>query len=159
MRLVNSGFKETSAWDDEYEGIVSGWRMALSILMYYLEHHFGLPKSQFLVMRPAQFEYKQLKPYFLQKDHLAKWLTRSGGVGQVGERYQLELRDGSTMSGRGLALTQREVTLGWEEMRATFEMKAFAMGPGKRMVGIRGLGWGMELARAQQIENEFAPAV
>ena len=69
------------------------------------------------------------------------------------------LRDGSRMTGCVLAITQREVTFAWDEMCATFEMKAFAFGPGKRMVGVRGLCWGMEPARAQQLENEMAPAV
>ena len=159
LELVNSGFKESADWNDEYEGIVSGWRMSLAILKHYLENHFGQPKSQFMVLRPAQFEYEQLKPYFLREDFLAKWLTRSGGIGAQGERYTLVLRDSSKMSGRVLAVTPREVTLSWEEMRAAFEMKAFAFGPGKRMVGVRGLCWGMEPARAQQLENEMTPAV
>ena len=72
LRLVNSGFKESADWNDEYEGIVSGWHMALAILKHYLENYFGQPKSQFLVMRPAQFEYERLKPYFLRENLLAK---------------------------------------------------------------------------------------
>jgi len=159
LRLVNSGFKESADWNDEYEGIVSGWRMSLAILKHYLENYFGQPKSQLLIMRPAHFEYAQLKPYFLREEFLAKWLTQAGDVGSPRQRYQFVLRDGSKMSGRLLAETQREVTLSWDEMRATFEMKAFAFGPGKRMVGVRGLCWGLDPTRGQQLESELTPAV
>ena len=32
IRLVNSGFREGAQWDDEFEGIDSGWRMSLAKL-------------------------------------------------------------------------------------------------------------------------------
>ena len=32
VRLVNSGFREGAEWNDEFEGIDSGWRMSLALL-------------------------------------------------------------------------------------------------------------------------------
>lgn len=89
MRLVNSGFNERAEWDEEYEGVDSGWRAALSILHLYLERYFGRPRSSFLVLHPAEFEYEQVLPFFLEPGGLSKWLTNSGSIGRVGAEYEL----------------------------------------------------------------------
>ena len=78
---------------------------------------------------------------------------------QWGERAAPALRDAEAVTGRVLAASPREVLTSWDEVRVTFQINAFGFGPGKRMVGVRGLCWGMEPARAQQRENEMTPAV
>jgi hypothetical protein len=57
-----------------------------------------------------------------------------------------------------LALTEREVTLGWKEIHGTLELKAFAMGPGKRTQWVCGFGWGMPAERAAEIERDMTAA-
>ena len=75
MRLVNSGFREGAAWDEEFEGTDSGWQMSVAILKHYLEHHYGEPRRSFLTMRPAQFGYQQLAPFFREAAGLRRWLA------------------------------------------------------------------------------------
>ena len=41
VRLVHSGFGEGANWDDELDGISTGWQFELRGLRYYLEHHRG----------------------------------------------------------------------------------------------------------------------
>jgi uncharacterized protein YndB with AHSA1/START domain len=41
LRLVHSGFGRGGAWDDEYEGISTGWPLELYGLKHYLERHRG----------------------------------------------------------------------------------------------------------------------
>jgi uncharacterized protein YndB with AHSA1/START domain len=41
VRLVHSGFGHGAAWDDEFDGISSGWQFELRSLRYYLERHRG----------------------------------------------------------------------------------------------------------------------
>lgn len=159
VRLVNSGFREDAKWDEEYQGTVSGWQMALAILKHYLENYFGQPKTLILIMRPAQFSYELLMPFYVTAPGLAQWLATSGSIGKLGERYELALRDGGKMAGRVLAITRSEVALSWEEIQGALELKAFSMGPGKRMVGIRGLGWNMEPARAEELERRMGAAL
>ncbi len=159
LKLVNSGFSSAAQWEDEYQGVVSGWEMELSILGYYLENHFGMPRTSFLAMRPAAFEYGRLLPYYLQSDRLAEWLTRSGAIGSTGERFELVLRDGGKVTGRVLTITQREVAMTWEEIHGVLELKAFAMGPGSRVLAVRGCGWNLPAARAAEIENQMGAAL
>jgi uncharacterized protein YndB with AHSA1/START domain len=41
LRLVHSGFGRGGAWDDEFDGISTGWPLELNGLKHYLEHHRG----------------------------------------------------------------------------------------------------------------------
>jgi uncharacterized protein YndB with AHSA1/START domain len=159
ITLVNSGFREGAEWDDEYEGIVSGWQMSLRVLKEYLERHLGRDKSAILCIRPARFEYEQLRPYFLDEALLARWLTRSGSVPRVGDRYALELREGSRATGRVLAVTSREAALSWDEIDGILELKAFAMGPPNRAAAVRVLSWSLTPQRAAAIEREMERAL
>ncbi|HJR62053.1 MAG TPA: SRPBCC domain-containing protein [Gemmatimonadaceae bacterium] len=159
VTLVNSGFREGAEWDDEYEGVVSGWQMALHILKEYLERYFGRTKTTILCMRPAPLEYERLRPYFLDERLLSRWLTMAGGVPRAGERYVLQLRDGSRASGRVLIVTRREVALTWEEIGGVLELKAFSMGPAGRAVAVRVLSWDLPADRAPAIEQRMDEAL
>jgi uncharacterized protein YndB with AHSA1/START domain len=162
VRLVNSGFREDAAWNDEYEGVVSGWKMSLAILKHYLENHFGRTKNGFLIMRPASFAYEELHTYFDDPVKLAHWLTNSGAIGKVGEACQLELRDGGgrapTVTGRVLADTGREVTVSWDEIDGTLELKGFPVGP-QRMVGVRCMSWHSDPEKMAKLKTHLSAAV
>lgn len=41
LRLVHSGFGMGGAWDNEYEGVSTGWNFELRSLKHYLERHAG----------------------------------------------------------------------------------------------------------------------
>jgi hypothetical protein len=94
---------------------------------------------------------------------LSRWLTTSGGIGKTGERFELTLRDGGRtgerMTGQVLAITASEVALGWDQIRGLFELKAFSMGPGNRMLGLRCLGWKMDPALARELEGLMEAAL
>lgn len=86
VRLVNSGFLDGADWDEEYEGVRSGWAGSL-----------------------------ELYRYFGEAGGLAAWLTREGALGEVGDRAELVLRDGVRLSGRVIAASGREKAVTWEE--------------------------------------------
>jgi uncharacterized protein YndB with AHSA1/START domain len=154
VRLVNSGFGEGAEWDEQYEGVASGWRMALALLKLCLENYFGEPRQTFQAFRPASFSNERLAPYFRDATELAQWLTVSGAIHDAGEPCTLALRGSLPLSGRVLARTSREVTVSWDEIRGVLELKAFAMGP-QRIVGVRGCGWGLDAAQARKIEVQI----
>ena len=161
VRLVNSGFREDAAWNDEYEGVVSGWKMSLAILKHYLENHFGKEKAGFLIMRPASFAYEGLHTYLTDPARLALWLTKSGAIGKVGDPCRLELRDGGpapTVTGRVLADTGREVTVSWDEIGGTLELKGFPAGP-QRMVGVRCMSWRSGPEDMAKLKEQLSPAI
>jgi uncharacterized protein YndB with AHSA1/START domain len=158
VRLINSGFRDDAEWKDEYEGVVSGWKMSLAILKYYLENHFARKKTGSLVMRPASFRYEQLLPYFLEAPKLAKWFARSGAIGKPGDRVHLDLRDAGKLTGRALTITDREVTVSWEEIGGTLELKAFKAGP-QRMVGLRTMSWKLDANEMKALESQLTKAV
>jgi len=158
IRLINSGFKEGAQWDEEYEGVNSGWRMSLAILKHYLENYFGRSKQTLLVMEPAAFQYDQLLSNFLDSSKLARWLTKSGTIGIVGDPCNLALRDGDKLTGRVLAVTSREVTLSWNEIGGTLELKGFSMGP-QRVVGVRRTSWKLDREAAARLKPSLEKAV
>jgi uncharacterized protein YndB with AHSA1/START domain len=158
IRLVNSGFREGEEWNEEFEGTDSGWRMALALLKHYLENYFGISRRAFLVMRPAEFSFEQIVPLHRTAAGLQKWLTKRGEYGEVGESYSLELQEGGKASGRVLAQTKRETTLGWDEIRGVLELKAFSMGP-QKMLCVRGCGWGLSAEKAKELEGQMERAV
>lgn len=158
VRLFNSGFRDGAQWDDEYQGVSSGWRLALALLGHYLEHHFGTPKRTILVMRPAEFDFAAVLPWFTEEAKLARWLTRSGAVGGTGQPVDLVLRNGDVVRGRVLDATSREVALSWLDANAALELKAFSMGH-TRMVGVRWTGWGAGAERVEALQGELDAAV
>jgi uncharacterized protein YndB with AHSA1/START domain len=158
IRLVNSGFREGAEWNEEFEGTDSGWRMALALLKHYLENYFGTPRASFLVMRPAEFSFDQAVQFQRTAAGLKQWLTKSGVYGEVGESFALELQEGGNASGRVLAKTKRETTLGWDEIHGVLELKAFSMGP-QKMLCVRGCGWGLSAEKAKELEGQMERAV
>ncbi|HZI93728.1 MAG TPA: SRPBCC domain-containing protein [Patescibacteria group bacterium] len=159
VRLINSGFSVGVENDEEHEGVLSGWQMALAILKHYLENHFGQPKAAFFAMQPAPLEYERILHYFLEEEGLMRWLTSSGEIGEPGARYALTLRDGSPMSGRVLAKTSREVAVSWDEIDGVAEFKAFRIGPRSRAVAVRGCGWNLDEDRAVEIDRMLSKAI
>jgi uncharacterized protein YndB with AHSA1/START domain len=151
LRLVHSGFGRGVGWEEEYGCTKSGWVLAT--------RRWAEPRSEVLVLRPARFEYADLVPLYRTEAGLARWLTRSGAPGGAGKRHALELRDGSRMSGSTLAESAWESALEWDEARGVLELKAFAAGPGTRMLGVRFSGWSLGAEAAAQVERALVPAV
>jgi uncharacterized protein YndB with AHSA1/START domain len=158
VRLINSGFRKEAAWDEEYEGVNSGWKMALGILKFYLENYFGYAKSAMLIIRPARVDYEEVLKHFLVAAKLAKWLTTAGSIGKVDERCDLQLRDAGKLTGRVLAITGREATVSWAEIDGVLELKAFSMGP-QRVVCLRGYSWGLNAEDMAAIEQKLQRSV
>lgn len=158
LELTNSGFLDRSGWDDEYEGIVSGWRMSLAILKLYAERYFGTPRAQFFAMRPAAYEVADLLPYYRDSKLLGSWLTIAGAIGEEASSYELTLRDGGTASGQVIAVTGWEVGLSWREIDGYLGLKGFAI-PGGRAVAIHGCSWGLSESAAAALEPRFEAAL
>lgn len=159
IRLFNSGFRAGADWDDEYQGVVSGWRLSLALLRHYLERHFGRPKRSALVLRPASFEFSEILPWFTEEAKLARWITRSGGIGAPGTPVHLVLAGGDVVRGSVLEVTRQEAVVSWDDAGLALELKAFAMGPGSRMVGIRATGWGVSDEQMRALEDQLDEAV
>jgi uncharacterized protein YndB with AHSA1/START domain len=159
VSLVNSGFLDRSDWDDRFEGVVSGWRMALATLKEYLERHPGRRRTQFFSLVPSWYEYEALAPYYREADLLAKWLTRSGAIGSRGEPCRLELRSGERVTGEVLERTAREVIVRWDEIGGALSLKAFSMGPGRRALCLHGSSWREPQACTGEVERQMTEAL
>jgi hypothetical protein len=112
MRLVNSGFSHDASFDDEFEGVVSGWKMALATMKYWLEHHPANRRVHRLVMHPAPGQHAPLDRCFHTPEGRSEWLPSI-----VPDNAQV------------LVDTGREVLLEWREHRGVLGLKAFRMGP------------------------------
>ena len=159
VRLVNSGFREGADFEEEYEGVRSGWVASLALLKHYLERHPGQPRQAALIVRPATVGAEDLYRRFSDADGLAAWLTREGALGEVGTPAALTLREGGRLTGRVIAATGREKSISWdEEDGAVVELKGFTAGS-HRMVGVRLTTWGHDGGRLSRLERDFTPAV
>jgi uncharacterized protein YndB with AHSA1/START domain len=159
VTLTNSGFLDKDGWDDEYEGIVSGWHMSLALLKLYAEQYYGRARSQFFAMRPARYEFRELLPFYREAGALARWLTVKGAIGDPGEPFALILTDGERLSGDVLAVTGWEVQLSWKEIDGCLALKGFALGPAGLAICIHGSAWGLRPERALALETRFAAAL
>jgi uncharacterized protein YndB with AHSA1/START domain len=159
VTLANSGFLDKDGWDEEYEGIASGWQMVLATLKHYVERYFGQPRTQFYAMQPAVFEYPGLLRFYQRADLLSRWLTREGAIGKPGDRVTLVLRDGTRATGEVLAVSGWEVLISWEEIGGTLALKGFRMGPAGRAVCLHGMGWGLPADTAAALERNCEGAL
>lgn len=159
VTLVNSGFLDGSQWDEEYQGIVSGWTHSLSLLKQYVENYYGRPKKAMLLMQPAAYEYSSLLPFYATAEGLDRWLTTSAVIGDTGGSCVLRLHDGRTVTGRVLSKTGWEVALSWEEVDGVLELKGFSFPGAGKVVGARVTSWNLDADRAAAIERTLQDAL
>lgn len=120
IHLVNSGFRDGVAWEDEFAGFLNGWTFCLEILKLYLEHHWQQPRQMLAVLETVRFDYAQLtEPY----RNPATWLDL-----------------GVPLPTHVLADAKREVCYRWDEIQGILELKSFES-PGGRTLGIRAISW------------------
>lgn len=141
VRLIHSGFGDDADFDEEYRGTYSGWLMALTLLKHYLEHYLGRARHQIMVMRKAAFDYEDIRSWHHEEEKLGRWLTSEGRIPALGERFQLRLKDGSTITGQVLADAGHEVALSWEEMQGVLELKSWGSTAHGRNLGLRFSSW------------------
>jgi uncharacterized protein YndB with AHSA1/START domain len=158
VRLFNSGFRDGAAWDDEYQGVASGWRLSLALLRHYLEAHYGTPKRTILALQPAPVDYGTILSWFTDASKLSRWLTRSGAIGAPGTPAHLVLQSGETVRGTVLEVSRQEAAVTWDDENIALELKAFSMGP-TRMVGVRATGWGVSEQRMASLADSLGEAV
>jgi uncharacterized protein YndB with AHSA1/START domain len=156
LELVNSGFGSGPEWDDEYEGVRSGWHIAVRILKFYLDRHWSESRSDLLVQHNAAFDRAMILPYQRTENGLAQWLTRSGSIPPVGRRAQLTLWNGMKLSGEVLALSDFETAVAWDEMNGVIEMKGFGSNRLGPALEIHGSFWSPPRA-VDALERELAP--
>jgi uncharacterized protein YndB with AHSA1/START domain len=153
LMLVESGFEETSTWDDEYEGRNSGWKVALQIMKHYLEHYPGQNRKGFLATRNAHFEHFKLRPFFRESEKLSKWLTKSGSLGEEGASYSLELKEGGRMAGTIIAVTDCDVALTWPEVKGLVTLKSIgACCSDHQALAVTFSGWDITASRFKEVE-------
>lgn len=158
LRLVESGFREGAEWDEEYEGVSSGWTMSLALLKLYAENYFGQRRASWILLRPAAYTTDRILPFQRTAEGLARWLTRSGSPAAIGQAFRLILQTGEALSGRVLALTKSETCLSWDEVHGALEFKAFAMGP-QKMIGLRASAWADGAARLEAAKPAMEAAL
>lgn len=111
VRLVNSGFSEDATFDDEYEGVISGWKMALATMKRWLERYPEGRRTHRLLLEPASYTFAALQPFFHTVEGRRQWLEPVCADAEV------------------LVDTGRETLLAWDAQEGVVGLKAFRMGP------------------------------
>lgn len=142
LRLVDSGFSEDASADDEFEGVRSGWDMALHQLKWWLEHSTSGARNHMFAMRSTTATWEQLATRYSGATGLATFLDDVDAPAKltVGDRVSAKLA-GHPFTGRVLAHTGREFLLEWSELTGVVGFKAFTTGP-TRSVAIDLSAWG-----------------
>lgn len=160
VRLVQSGFGEGPEWDDQFEGMLSGWMMALGILKFFLGRYAGRRRREILVLNEAPYTQDQILELQRTERGLSHWLTRTGAPGQaVGEPVRLVLENGKTLTGTVLRNTAWETLWSWEEMEGVVEVKAFRGAHWGSKVGIRISSWMEDAAELTDLEGWLSTVV
>ncbi len=160
VTLVNSGFLDGAEWDEEFEGIVSGWTNGLAVLKHYLENYAGRTKTSILVMHPATYELSNLLPFYATAEGLDRWLTTSASIGGgVGASCALRLHFGDSLTGRVLSRTRWETSLSWEEIDGVLELKGFRFPGMGQVVAARVVSWNLPSGRVAAIERRLQEAL
>ena len=141
VKLVNSGFLDGGSFDEEYEGVVSGWTLALAMLKYYVEEHYGENKQTILIMREADVDLDRLRPWYTEPELMNQWLTSTAdGPLRDGQPYRFVLKNGTPVSARVAKMSKREVATIWPDQSAFVELKGWTAGP-KKIIAIRITCW------------------
>jgi uncharacterized protein YndB with AHSA1/START domain len=160
LRLVQSGFGEGPDWDDEYEGMLSGWMVALAILKFFAERYLGRRRREIVVLGDAPFDREEVVTLQRSESGLGKWLTRSGDPGRhVGDPDRLVLEDGTTLTGTVLRTTSFETLWSWDEIEGVLEIKAFRSAGWGSKVGLRVSSWIEDAAELADLEGWATRAV
>lgn len=141
VHVVNHGFREVDGWDDEYEGVVSGWAMALATMKHSLEVHPGRDRRDVLAMVPASFSFDTITSWQRTPALLARWLGEGEVGAEVGAAASLDTEDLGPLRGRVLAATAIETLISWPEQDAVLGLKAFRMGPAGLAVALHASSW------------------
>lgn len=157
VELAQSGLPDGPGSEEMLQVMESGWLLGLAILKRYVEEHFGHDCRRFFVQRPIG-DAAALDGFFRDENALARWLTRAGGVGDAGDAYRLELRDGASLTGRVLARSDREVVLSWRELGGTLELKCFP-GPEGAVAAVRGTSWTATASEMDAARQSFSAAL
>jgi uncharacterized protein YndB with AHSA1/START domain len=141
VRLVNSGFSPDAKFDDEVEGVVSGWKMALATMKHYLENFAGRRRTHLLVIEPASYTWDTLHPLFHTAEGRRTWIEPM-----------------MPWNAATLALTGREVLLDWPERAGVLGLKAFRMGP-QTVVALDFSSWSLDESERQNVSRDLNDAI
>jgi uncharacterized protein YndB with AHSA1/START domain len=160
LRLVQSGFGHGAEWDEQYDGMASGWMIALAILKHFAERYFDRKRTEVMVLSEVQFELEALQVLQRTDEGLARWLSRSGQVGTaVGDPVRLVLADGRTLTGTLLRQTPFETLWSWDEIDGVMELKAFRGPHWGSKVGIRLMSWLEDAGDLMDLEGMLGEVV
>jgi len=160
VRLVQSGFGTDPEWDAQYEGMLSGWMIALGVLKFFAERHRDRRRHEILLFADAPFEPGRIRELQRTEGGVARWLARSGSPGSaVGDPVRLVLDDGRTLTGTVLRTTRSETLWSWDEIGGVVEIKAYQGPHWGSKVGLRVSSWLKGAAELADLEEWLSTVV
>ena len=160
LRLVQSGFGEGPEWDERFDGMASGWMVALAILKHFAERYFERRRTEILVLQDAKFDREELLGLQRTAGGLGRWLSRSAEVGSsVGEPVKIVFENGQTLTGQVLRQTPYETLWSWDEIDGVLEIKAFRGVHWGSKVGIRVMSWLDDVSSLSGMDEWLGKAV
>jgi uncharacterized protein YndB with AHSA1/START domain len=104
VRLVNSGFGVGTDWDDQYDGMVEGWKLFLFNLQLHCRHFAGQSAVSMLPMAQTSLPRSAAWQRLCEGLHVPT-------APQVGERIEPRADDGLGMAGTVVKITTSSLAL------------------------------------------------
>lgn len=115
VAVAESGFPEGPDGDEALAAAASGWTVTLAILRLYVERFFGMPRTARFLSRPTKAGREKVWEYFSNPVKVDAWIGDLTQV-QKARPYRLRLESGGELTGRFLAVTDRELLLGADQI-------------------------------------------
>ncbi|MFN8610427.1 MAG: SRPBCC domain-containing protein [Vulcanimicrobiota bacterium] len=140
----------------------SNWSLSMAVLKLYVEKYFRRQRHSFMAVAKASFTFGEIMALYASSQGLENWLADRFEIWPsenpiVGKPYRLVTKDGRTMSGYIMAVTDKEASLSWDEINGFLELKTFSLGPGNQMLCLRGSGYGLTSEQAAEVEESLKP--
>lgn len=160
VRLVQSGFGTGPEWDDQFEGMLSGWMIALGLLKHFLERYRDRTRREIVILSDATYDPERVRGLQRTEQGLGEWLSTSGSPGDaVGDPVRITLENGRTLTGTVLRNTGSETLWSWEEIDGVIELKAFRSAGWGSKIGLRVSSWIEDATELADLEQFLRVAV
>lgn len=91
VRLVHSGFTGDAAWDDYFDGLLTGWTYFMRHLKLYLDRHRGIERQMISVRRRAGMSPAEAWAVLMGPDGLDVPEALAGSLREEGDRFSVRI--------------------------------------------------------------------
>jgi|GEM_PF-1798915 len=157
VRIVQSGFGNSDAWDNEFDSINSGWKIFMRNLRTYMEDHYQEPAINTWVLVPSRFDVAGTWAEMVGGQDSQSPLKLSGVAGE-GSSFTLQSASGMTLSGT-LDLFFPDRVVGGRIKELNGGLFRFTFGEGFNACELTMLAWNYDREAFDRIQADLLATI